>query len=94
VYEVSFDEVVVGGSVELECEEDVDDPGSDPDVDPTDRVVPDGTADRRPAPVAAPAWKTMIPARSSTTMTGTAPSAMGRTLSDVRFIPYGGLLRS
>ena len=37
-------------------------------------------------PPAGPAWNSRTPARARTTMTGTAPSAMGRALPDMRFI--------
>ena len=88
---------VVGGGTEDEPEElvaggaeDIDEVGSGVEEervmgDRADWAVP-GRADRCAAPFTGPTWKMINPASASTTMTGTAPSAMGRTLSDVRFI--------
>ena len=53
-------------------------------VDPA--VDSDEVLAGRPAPVAGPTWRKIAPASTSTMTTGTAPSAKGMTLSDVRFI--------
>ena len=91
VWAVEWEEEVVVGETEDELEELVEsevgsDPETDPVEEPTDGVVPDVKADGWAAPVAGPTWKTTIIVSASTTMTGRAPSARGRTLSDVQFI--------
>jgi hypothetical protein len=95
-YVVGWDEAVVVGDTDGEPEEpakdeaeDVDEPGLEGDEEPTVGVVPEVMFVRCAAPVAGPTWEKIIPARASTTITGTAPRAMGRTLSDVRFISHG-----
>ncbi len=98
-YVVGCDDVAVVGDAVDEPEELVEDEEEECDgldseaevesaagVDPTEGLVPGGKIDLCAALVTGPTWNTIIPASTSTTTTGTAPSAMGRTLSDVWFI--------